>query len=196
MDSRGRGFGYWEEFMECRGEFNLRWEGIREYAFAVPDPKAISVIAKYSPIVEIGAGTGYWARLLSQAGADIVAYDIQPPYGYLAPWLGEEDNFHKFKRLYYPVFHGGVEKAVEHSDRALFLCWPPYAEPMAYAALQAYRGNIVIYIGEGYGGCTGDDAFHDELTSEEWVHMETYDLSCWDGIHDALEIYRRRRSCE
>ena len=47
----------------------------------VCDPKRIALrtILAYSPLVEIGAGTGYWARLLRQLGADIVCYDAVPP---------------------------------------------------------------------------------------------------------------------
>lgn len=31
------------------------------------------------PVVEMGAGTGYWAALLQQRGVDVVALDRHPP---------------------------------------------------------------------------------------------------------------------
>jgi hypothetical protein len=48
----------------------------RKYAFGVPGNYALDCLARYEPLVEIGAGTGYWARCLRERGADIVAYDI------------------------------------------------------------------------------------------------------------------------
>mmetsp|Transcript_7858 Transcript_7858/g.19988 ORF Transcript_7858/g.19988 Transcript_7858/m.19988 type:complete len:164 (-) Transcript_7858:188-679(-) len=47
-----------------------------KYAWAIPDQRAIRIIANFSPLVEIGAGKGYWAMLLRQAGADVLALDI------------------------------------------------------------------------------------------------------------------------
>lgn len=49
------------------------------YAFGVPTDAALDAIAARGPVVELGAGTGYWAALLRQAGCDVVAYDITPP---------------------------------------------------------------------------------------------------------------------
>lgn len=51
----------------------------QRYAFAIPDDRAVSAIVRHAPkIVEVGAGTGYWARQLADAGADVVAYDHTP----------------------------------------------------------------------------------------------------------------------
>lgn len=60
---------YWFRGTDQRAEL------VRRYAWAVPDAAAIAALAARSPLVEIGAGTGYWARLLAAAGADIIAYD-------------------------------------------------------------------------------------------------------------------------
>ena len=34
---------------------------------------------EHSPLVEVGAGTGYWAALLRGRGARVFAYDRDPP---------------------------------------------------------------------------------------------------------------------
>eukprot|EP00854_Cymbomonas_tetramitiformis_P003077 gene3077-3908_t len=44
--------------------------------FAVPNAEAIATMVKYSPLVELGAGTAYWAELARSAGASITTYDI------------------------------------------------------------------------------------------------------------------------
>lgn len=49
----------------------------RRYAWAVPNERALEVIAERSPggVVEIGAGGGYWAMELQRRGVDVIAYD-------------------------------------------------------------------------------------------------------------------------
>jgi hypothetical protein len=55
---------------------------VKKYSWAIPSPESIEWIVKVldgRPVVEIGAGTGYWAWLLTQAGVDIRCYDHRPP---------------------------------------------------------------------------------------------------------------------
>ena len=44
----------------------------REYAWALPDERALRVLEAYAPLVEVGAGKGYWASLLHARGVDVV----------------------------------------------------------------------------------------------------------------------------
>ena len=183
------------EFRQHNGSFSSSsWEErpklVRKYAWAVPNAEAILKIAAVGPIVEIGAGSGYWARQVAEAGGDIRAFDNavgvprEPGYG---PGYGPVGT-------HFPVEEGGVEKARSWCDRALFLCWPPYGTSMADDALAAYEesgGKCFIYIGEDSMGCTGDDAFHARLKAPEWVLTDRVHIPQWQGIHDTLCIYRR-----
>jgi len=56
-----------------------RPELIAKYAFSIPVIGILEIIADYSPLVEVGAGTGYWAMCLTEVGAEIDAFDLQPP---------------------------------------------------------------------------------------------------------------------
>ncbi|KAF1320408.1 Nhac na:h antiporter, partial [Globisporangium splendens] len=55
-----------------------------KYAWAIPDERALRIIKHYGPsdgclcvqIVEMGAGSGYWSKLLQLRGVDIVCYDL------------------------------------------------------------------------------------------------------------------------
>lgn len=53
--------------------------GVARYSYAIPDLTALNILAEHGPILEIGAGTGYWAYLLRQRGVDVAAFDINPP---------------------------------------------------------------------------------------------------------------------
>jgi hypothetical protein len=54
--------------------FQVRREYCSLYAWAIADPEAVAFVAEQTAkIVEMGAGTGYWAGQLAQAGVDVVA---------------------------------------------------------------------------------------------------------------------------
>lgn len=59
--------------------FDRRQELAQKYAWAVPNEAALDTLLDLAPIVEIGAGTGYWAALLRSRGIVIDAFDAQPP---------------------------------------------------------------------------------------------------------------------
>lgn len=158
---------------------------VREFAWALPDEEAIQLVASYSPIVEIGCGLGYWAALVEDRGGDVVAYDA---------CLDPDSNIYvSDSGAWVDVRIGGPLAAAQHPDRALFLCWPPYDDTLAFDSLAAYRGDTVIYVGEGEGGCTGDDMFH-ILLSEEWERVADHRIPRFAGINDTLTVYRRRNS--
>lgn len=76
-------------------------------------------------------------------------------------------------------------------SHALMLCWPPMSS-MAETALRRYRGDRVIYIGEDGYGCTGSDGFR-ALLEDHWEQTATYEIPQWQGVHDAVYVYRRRK---
>jgi hypothetical protein len=171
---------YWDMSEKSYG---LRGRLVEQYSWAIPTTEALTMIAVNAPIVEIGAGTGYWAALLISMGVDIVAYDLNPPGG-------ARENSYRHKRTYTTVNEGNHKKLLRHADRALFLCWPPYAEPMAHECLSAFKGDTLIYIGEGWGGCNADQDFWD-LLRKEWEDVATCDIPQFSGLHDGLSVYKR-----
>jgi hypothetical protein len=173
------GAGKWaEEYMD-RPEF------VGRYAWSVTDPISVHFVACYSRGLALDpmAGTGYWAYVLNQLGVDVACYDSSPP---------PDNTWHDGNPTWVPVNQGFAEVAVDkHPDRVLFLSWPPYSEPSAYRTLREYQGDRVIYIGEGEGGCTGDDDFHCLLT-EEWEEIACRRPIQWWGLHDDITVYERK----
>ena len=164
-----------------------RSELVKKYSFAIPDATALKMIAKYSPLVEIGAGGGYWARLLCEMGVTIHAYDMAPP--------GSDKknhwNFAKHLDVQYGLPDVLAEEPYSNGKWALFLCWP-YMDAMAWECLKSFAGDTVIYIGEGHGGCTASDEFFEVLT-RDYKLIESHDIPQWWGINDYLEVYRRKK---
>ena len=157
------------------------------FSWAVPTDEALDVLAKHAPLVECGSGMGYWTALLQARGVEVIAYDLAPPNE------GAMNRFHvRGRRPWTRIRRGSSDAAVRrHPDRTLFLCWPPYEDDAAsYAALRAYRGEVVIYVGERDDGATGSVRFHRELRLN-WTLTEEIPLPRWPRLRDALMIYRR-----
>jgi hypothetical protein len=168
--------------------FQARDKCLKEYSFAVPSQEAIDALVHYGPVVEIGCGLGYWAKLVQDAGGEIIPYDsCVNDQGMVKLYMTKSD----YAPAYTQVFQGGVEVAELHSDKTLFLCWPPYDSPMAHDCLETYLkhgGKTLIYVGEGHGGCTGDDEFHN-LIEERLECVKTISIPVWPGIHDYMNVY-------
>ena len=108
---------------------------IEEYAWACPDDKSLQIIKHFSPIIEIGSGNGYWAFMLRQMGADVLAYD---------KYVNSKTSFTKVER-------GGPEKLSQKklsSGRTLLLCYPDEMESIASTCLDNFEGDTIIHVGE------------------------------------------------
>ena len=170
------------------GRVMARPLGTARYAYAIPDDTALDILAELAPLIEIGAGTGYWAHLLRQRGVNILAFDEEPPL--------TDDHTNTFHRnevmvgtVWTEVLVGGPEQAARHPERTLFLCWPP-AGPLASDALTTYEGTSVVYIGEWMPATCADVAFFDML-ERDWACVRVYEIPRWFGMKDRMSVWRR-----
>ena len=170
--------------------------------------EALGAIAEASPrgVVEVGAGTGYWASELRDRGVSVAAYDIAPVHldlhnGY---HLGDGGN----ALPWFDVQAGGAEAAAAHSERTLLLCWPPKeSEPGAFAevatlavdCLEQYGGDTVCFVG-GLPSASPDESSAPGRASAEAprrVHARardrTAELAAGERLARDLAARRRRR---
>lgn len=148
------------------------------FSWAIPNGEAIEELVKHSPIIEIAAGRGYWAKLVKNAGGKIRCFDSL------------EDN-PNLELQWTPVEQGSFSQVCNRPDHTLFMCWPPYDNPLAFNTLKLYEGKTFIYVGEGEGGCNGDDEFH-QLLDRDWKETKTIEIPQWWGIHDYMVVYNRK----
>jgi hypothetical protein len=144
------------------------------FSWAVPTQRSIDAIKRYTDrVIEIGCGSGYWAWLMEQAGIDVIAFDAMlPPFAWYTVHLGNE-----------------VEVLL-HSDRTLFLCWPPWNSEMASNSLSFYKGSCIIYVGEWMGGCASPKFFW--LLNMHFEAVETIAIPQWFMRTDSVSIFLRR----
>jgi hypothetical protein len=171
-----------------RGEYKHfadRFDVCGTYSWAICTPGDMTWMKEIlggRGVVEPGAGSGYWAWQMEQAGIDVAAYEPNE----------QGPGNHFARRTWTALLRDDHSVSRHHPDRALFLCWPSYAEPWAAQSLACYTGDLLIYCGEGEGGCTADDGFF-ELRDAEWEEITDCPahVSFW-GIHDYLTAYRRK----
>jgi len=169
----------------------LFFERMREkYCYSVMHPDTIDLLKQLSPIVELGAGNGYNAWLLAQAGVDVVALEAYPPHEG-KNWFFGTNIFGLPKKNFISwtdVVKGTSIDLLQYPRHNLFISWPPLNE-MAFDALRFYRGNIVILIANR-ANC-GSPRFYRKL-EKDW-HLEyAKETGGWSGFqNERLEIYCR-----
>lgn len=168
-------------------EYYARSVMTQNYSWAVPCPRAIDSIAAFADgaqILEVGSGLGLWARLLRDHGAAVVATDSSPG----AAWSKADEYVGTYTAV---ESLDALDAIARYPDSdVLMIAWPPYGTPMAAQALRAFKGERLVYIGEGRGGCCADDEFF-RLLDLEWHWWRTTQIPQWPGIHDALYFARR-----
>lgn len=163
----------------------LRQELSRVYSWAIASRTVLDWFADRLSgrgLLEVGAGSGYWAWLLRTHGIDVLATDS------VTDRNGYTDRFR------YTDIHTAtaVEAARQHADRVLAIIWPPHQDPMATEALRAYEGPGLFYIGDRPGGLCAEPSFFAEL-AERWRPASRCPLSLrWLGYRDEATFYVRR----
>ena len=79
-------------------------------------------------------------------------------------------------------------------------CWPPYEDPVVLQVLKNMSsGQRLIYQGEGYGGCTADDEYHDYLLDHFEIteidatneHIMNKNHTRWPLVKDRWHFYTK-----
>lgn len=176
-----------DEFLEIQSSKNdfisrlsKRQGLVGKYSFAIPDEFALQKLVELSPVIEIGAGLGYWTNLVNKMGGKVICYD---------------DNSWELTKLHKPYTEINPIQKLNKDDffvSSLFLCWPPMEE-MSETYLKMYMengGQTVIYVGEGWGGCTANDEFF-EIIENNFKPILRHRIPQWEGIHDEFCIFTR-----
>jgi len=153
---------------------------VEEYAWAIPNVAAIETLCYHEPVLEVGAGTGYWAWCVEQLDGESVATEPEPPTVDPYTDLIAYDALAAIETV----------REYEPEEYTLYCCWPDHQAEWPADALDEYEGATFIYVGEGRGGCTGDERFHRKL-HDEWTLDETVAIPTYLGIHDRLEVWHR-----
>jgi hypothetical protein len=166
----------------------------REYAYAVPCDEALDALAALSrPIVEAGAGTGYWANALRTRGVAVTAYDVRPP-SVIA------NAYHGRQAAHVPDLQTGdalrAAEAAAAAGAALFACYAPPEDDED----EAFLGRAASHFAERGGDCLalvgewrGDTAAADAAFLGKWELVTQCPIPNWGDTSAALTVWRPAR---
>jgi|EP01049_Picozoa_sp_SAG25_P000647 hypothetical protein len=207
---------------ELRGDlFEMEDEDAQSrYAWAIPNNRALKICEAFQPIVEIGAGAGYWARLLRERGVEVAAFDRD--VGPDTRAAGEAGA-----SAWAWVERGGSEqlRRCRFRDSTLLLCFPDDLDfrqeagdggappSLSLACLQEFSGDTIIHVGEMFGesltlsmegqeqpdapyawGRSTDPRFQQALVSS-FHKIIQLPLPGWAAVRNSLSVWRRTQSC-
>jgi hypothetical protein len=156
---------------------------LARYSYAILTEDMVNRFKKFQPILEVGAGLGYWAYEFQKQKIDYIATD---------PFPEDDTYFPKDAPKWTQVEALSADKAVQqYPNRTLLMCWPGYGCDWAYKALKLYQGNFLIYVGEKDGGCCASDDFF-QLLHKDWEEVETLDVPQFFGLHDRAFIFKKK----
>lgn len=173
------------------------------YPEYVPTDAAIETITAYDPIIEIGAGNGYWAYVLDNAGCDIHATDKSPaPHPVKTTFTDAENadslsrtevtgetrttqpngkTLYEIKRENWFNVCEATHDVIATDTRTVLLCHPPGDAWTEDLLKHISPDQHFIYIGQWYPGSDATPYFHYELT--DWELLDTFPVYDWDTQH-------------
>ena len=176
---------------------------VNDYAWAIPDERALRILRHMAPLIEIGCGANaYWCQMLE--GVDIIGYDVNPQQG------GQIGDGTTRSFVAQP---GGPEVLTEHPQRNLFLCYPDETvlqsedgeeTSLGALCLEHFQGEYVVHVGELYGdtlsmdqapwGRSSGASFQERLAAEYHCVLQVA-LPNWLHVRDTLSVWKRSTTC-
>lgn len=172
----------------------------------LPTDSAIQTILKYSPILEIGAGSGYWSAVIDEAGGEIIATDYLPPnvpydnlpdgymnavgtqeHQFLPLEREEEESFQKVWHTIHIADHSCVQSYPSH---AILLCHPPVAEWTEELLGYCHLGQELVLVSEWFPGADGTPLFFNCLL-ENWELVERFPVYDWSSMHTGGYVFKK-----
>lgn len=155
----------------------VTWSWAKPFAEWIKDKKCLEVMA----------GRGWLSLALQSLGVDIIATDDYS-------WLRQKNWDEPVTEVEELDSIEAIEKYGKDID-LLIISWP-YMDDAAYNTIKKlYEVNPdtqIVYIGEGMGGCTADDEFHEHFREieDEDFQLVVSGFQQWWGLHDYVYLGR------
>ncbi|EGB06959.1 hypothetical protein AURANDRAFT_65157 [Aureococcus anophagefferens] len=172
----------------------IRGPASRVFTPMCPNDACIRVVHEYGPIVHPGARGGYWAKMLRDAGAHVVALD-EAPHGSKPTAAGLEPPLVAWTE----VTKGSFADVAAWSDHTLLLVWPRQCfgwaqedadTPDDLLCLEKFMGTTLIFVGNRSGTSAATEKFHNKLNTT-WKLTRACAIPCWPGQEADLTVWTR-----
>ena len=171
--------------------YDTRCEYIEKCGWGVITKEQVEILSSFLlgvKVIEVCSGLGFLASHLRDHGVT----------NYLA-----FDNFTKCYPSEGFLNYGSVDRNVHSVNvakaEAVVMCWPNYNSNLAETVVKKMRkGQYLIYQGEGWGGCTANDKFFEQVTNENKFQeirylserLNNYQVQ-WCGMNDYFMVYKK-----
>lgn len=180
---------YNEEFINSFKSIESRFEVIPKQGYPLVTWDWIDILVSFigeSKCLEIMSGLGTISYALRQKNIDVICTDD-------CSWDDRWDD-NKWTDV---ERKDAIEAIKEYGTSVdyIIMSWA-YMDDTAYRCLQTMRETNpnckMIVIGEGYGGCTADDDYFEniEVIENTMVHKMNDNYQNWMGIHDYIELVK------
>lgn len=176
----------------------LRYKTIDKIGFSLVCKEWIKPLAEWignKRCLEVMAGCGSLSYALKEEEVNVVATDD-------FSW-GENGRTNKCwnenKNYWTDIENLDAIESVNKYGKdidIIFMSWA-FMDDTAYRVLKTMReinpNCVIVYIGEGIGGCTADDEFYEnikEITDDEKFNIINLYYPRWCGIHDGLWLIK------
>ena len=171
-----------EATMTALNEIRHRYTA--QYGFPVITAEAVDWITqrtRHAELLEVGAGNGYLARQLQDAGVDVIPTDA---------YTITDNAYSLGKTCHTSVIQiDAMDAITELNDLNLIWSWPT-PDQASGKALKCFNGEYFVYIGEqSNGGCTGGELFNHVLDTK-FEYCEGFNIPSFPGIHDSIALYQ------
>ena len=132
-------------------------------SYSLPDERTITSLANAGPLVELGAGTGYWTWLINMAGGNCIATDPSGKTPSNNEWFPRGTRaWTKAEKL------TAYEALFKYPDRNALMVWPCYSDSWFWALDKPVPQSAIYYVGEREGGCC--------LSTDDFVTLDKLGL--------------------
>lgn len=182
-------------------------ENVPEY---MPTDTAIETIAEYGPVLEVGAGSGYWSYVLAEAGVEVIATDLSPPdvvtddlpagyydaigsdeYQFISVERSERESYQKMWDTVHIADHSCIKSYPSHS---ILFCHPEGFEWTEEVLDLCHLGQELVLVAEWYPGADATPMFFKRL-AENWELKETFPVYDWASMHVGGYVFEKQ-SCD
>ena len=156
---------------------------LRKYPEYVPTDEAIRTLVDIGPLLEVGAGNGYWTHTINENGGDCVATDLYPRDS----TDDEENTIWADVREY-----DAVDAIAEYPERVVFMCHPSGADRWSERVLDAISEQTFVFVGEWFPGMDANPWFFVRL-SRHWNLLDDFPVYNWESTHAHGYVFERSK---
>lgn len=158
-----------------------------EYSYAVPSERALAALAHFA-IVDVGAGTGYWARALRERGVTTRAFDA---------FLGPDNEYHRRYPTWTDVHCADAAHvdltAHEEDPVAVLVCYAPPDSTMLGDVVRRFEPRTqdrLALVGEWRGDTASADCLAALL--DAYCLDQRISLPNWGDTSAELTLWKSR----